>query len=712
MLLGGSIGVWGLLLAPIALVKRFRWALIFLLIGLSLFALRVHEIHQLPIGMPKEVAFEATLNSSFTPIKQKVRGSYLSSQQFTASATLNRLGTVSLHIPIRVIVSHEYEGIPSELILGRGRVIPSRDRSLGALVISPSIHQLRAANLAQRIAHSFRISFLHIAKVDRNESSALIPGMVLGDTSLQSDEFVKSMQKSGLTHLTAVSGENFAIIAMVTLALLRRLMPRRYLLRHVVLALCLLAFLILVGPSPSVLRASVMTGTLLLSQIRGSQSHSLNSLALAVAILLILNPFQAQSFGFALSVAATAGIILFAKRLEKKVPELIAIPLAATIACAPIIVLLSGQLSWTTLPANIAASLAVTPITILGLISALISPFAPTVAGALFGAAEPFAWWITEVAHIGSSPSALYLPRSLLGAAIPLLFIYLIFKKRWIIVGLMAISAIGALLLPHSAWPGGNWRVVNCDVGQGDGLVIRAEERSAIVIDVGPDPEAMDSCLKALHINRIPLLVLTHFHADHVTGLARALKGRRVGMIWTSHFHEPLSEFSQVLSLTSGIPMRSVETGESYRVAGVDIEVLSGGVPTSSLVNGSSINNSSVALTIHQGALSIFAGGDSEPEEQAAILQSGRVKRVDILKVSHHGSRNQYLPLLDALVPRIALISVGRGNMYGHPSPVLIKALSQRHIRTFRTDFDGAIAIDAQLHERSLKSHWWSIAWK
>ena len=127
--------------------------------------------------------------------------------------------------------------------------------------------------------------------------------------------------------------------------------------------------------------------------------------------------------------------------------------------------------------------------------------------------------------------------------------------------------------------------------------------------------------------------------------------------------------------------------------------------------DGSSINNSSVALDITVGNLRIFAGGDIEPPAQEAMMASSDIQPVDILKVSHHGSAYQFLPLMDRLHPKVALISVGLGNSYGHPSPKTIAALTSRGIKVYRTDLDGAISVDPTLKIRTKKSEWWNISW-
>ena len=162
-----------------------------------------------------------------------------------------------------------------------------------------------------------------------------------------------------------------------------------------------------------------------------------------------------------------------------------------------------------------------------------------------------------------------------------------------------------------------------------------------------------------------------------------------------------------------GYSVSEVSQGESYAVGpNITINVLwplKNPPPPSSNPNGTEINNGSIALIIHDRFFTLFAGGDVETDAQMQIAASGMVSPVDILKVSHHGSKSQYLPLLDALSPRVAFISVGKGNMYGHPAPSLIAALKSRHIATYRTDLDGALAFDSHLRERSMHRQWWNL---
>jgi competence protein ComEC len=127
--------------------------------------------------------------------------------------------------------------------------------------------------------------------------------------------------------------------------------------------------------------------------------------------------------------------------------------------------------------------------------------------------------------------------------------------------------------------------------------------------------------------------------------------------------------------------------------------------------DGSGINNSSIALLISIGKISIYTAGDTEPPAQQAIAESGLIQKVDLLKVSHHGSAYQYAPLFDLLKPKVAIISVGAGNSYGHPAPSTVAALEQRGVHVLRTDLDGAISLDQELRISSQKRKWWDISW-
>jgi competence protein ComEC len=503
--------------------------------------------------------------------------------------------------------------------------------------------------------------------------------MVLGDTSLQSSTFKNEMRRSGLTHLVAVSGANFAIVSTFILYLMQFIF-RKIPLRLGATAIFLIAFIALVRPSPSVLRAAAMAAVLLIAQGTHRGRDSLPALGFAIAAVVVADPWQARDPGFALSVLATAGLLIAAPRLIEKfstvmpkpLATVIATPLAATLFCAPVIVAISGQLSLMSIVANVLAAPAVAPLTIVGFVAALISPVLPSLSHLLLWCVKPLAAWVAWIASVISDFSVITFAtgaKSFFLVASVLALGYF-FNRKVVVTGLLILIAISWLV----RFPGSDWQVANCDVGQGDSMVVNLGGHRAIVIDTGPDPIAEDRCLHQLGVKKIELLILTHVHADHVGGVDGAIRDRTVVVQW----------FGNVRAGTRA-------TFASDR-GPVTVDVL---WPQGQWADDqtSDPNNSSIAVVLRAPDFSLFAGGDMEPESQSQI--AGIVGRVDIYKVCHHGSRFQDESFTRTLSPTISVISVGAGNSYGHPAPETIQSLTRLGSRVLRTDLDGAIAIRA-----------------
>jgi competence protein ComEC len=672
-----------------------------------------------------------TLKTDPTWSKPKVIGSRFRSKSMSALASVSSVsidGEVkSIRLPVRITSSKYIDLIPGEKFAVTGVAFPTAERRVAALIATTGdFERLSQANYLQRISAKIRDSFRETAKSVGGAAGALIPGLVIGDTSLEEPNFVVEMRRVGLSHLTAVSGANFAIIAAFLLWLSQWVF-KRVRSRLILTSLVLVGFIFLVRPSPSVLRASVMCAVILIAKARGVKADSVPSLGLAISFLILMDPFQAIDPGFALSVAATAGILLLAPRLEiwsterfghEKLAQVIAIPLAATFMCTPIILAISGLFSLVSIPANVLAGPVVAPITIIGFIAALLSPILPSVSHILLVAIKPLAQFIVWISNIASELPVLMLPKSYLGAVIAILVIALMKFKKWLALFLLLIIATLIIVLP-GRWPGSNWAVANCNVGQGDGMAINLGNNEALVIDVGPDSKLMDDCLSDLGVKRIPLLVLSHFHADHVHGLDGALGGREIANVWVSNLDQPKSERDTAYLLLGTTPIHQATAGETIEFKSargpVKIEVLWPSKSQSRFEalpgDGSAINNSSVALLITVGKLRIFSAGDLEPQAQEALLALTKIDPIDIYKVSHHGSSFQFLPLMSVLHPKIALISVGAENSYGHPAPSTVNALEVLGAKTLRTDQDGAISVDEALKIRTKRNDWWNISW-
>jgi competence protein ComEC len=653
--------------------KRFAVLIVALLLGASVMSIRMSALQSSAIHQYRTTTTQIELQVTTDPnrVAPKIMGTAFAPTPFSfIGQALLVDSRYKLRIPVRVIAStRSVDGLlPGQKIRVSAKVLMSKERRVAALlIVSQKVEVLTPPSKWARSLATIRLGLRQATGT--GDAGALIPGMVIGDVSKQSVDFKNDMRRSGLTHLVAVSGANFAIVSSFVLWGMQFFF-RRINYRLIATAISLTAFIALVRPSPSVLRAAAMAAVLLFAHGTRQGRDSLPALGFAIGAVVIADPFQARDPGFALSVLATAGLLLLAPKIK---PKILAPPIAAMVFCAPVIVAISGYVSPMSVLANLLAAPAVTPITIVGFIAALISPIAPPISGLLIFLVKPFAAWIAWVARWSSQFPVFTLKTGLygfLGAALIVTAIYF---------GRAKFASILLILIISTSWlqrfPAGDWRIANCDVGQGDAMVINLRHHRAIVIDVGPDPQLIDRCLHQLGVKEIPLLVLTHPHADHVGGLQGAKKNRRIGTTWFGN----------------------ITAGTHARIDAIDIDVQ---WPQSTSFDNNP-NNASIAATFTSPDFTLFAAGDIEPPVQAQLLS--RIGKVDIYKVAHHGSRYQDLDLLRELSPAVAVISVGAENSYGHPATSTINALTQLHAKVLRTDVDGAVAIRAERHRLSIQ---------
>ena len=696
------------------------------LVGLSLVSFRQAALNNqfLQSKVGSVVRLEGVITTDPILKEGLVIGSYRKPDQLSALFKLTSIDGTRIDLPLRIRFNPSSDVEIDQNLIVNARLVKSKERKVAALAIANGeITKIGKPRNLFRFTSKIRDDFRSLAS--DNKAGALIPGLVLGDTSLQSQSFITQMRRVGLSHLTAVSGANFAMVATFLFWLLQFLIKglRN---RLWVVGIILFLFIFLVRPTPSVLRAAVMSAVVILAKYFGERSFGIPSLAAAIMFLLLLDPIQSTDPGFALSVLATAGILLLSpvieERLSKKVKttwivQSISIPVSATIFCLPVIALISNQLSLVTVPANILVAPVIAPITLLGFVAAIIAPIAPFLSSFLLLIATPLAHWIVIVSQSMANLPAISFNRTFMFFILfTAIIIGLISERKWVIYLAILFLSI-QLMISHFTWPGSGWQIANCDVGQGDGMVVNLGEGNAIVIDVGPEPEKMDQCLRQLGIKSIPLLILTHFHSDHIGGLSKVLENRRISQVWISKLAEPAAAYQSTIKQLSGIDIKIVEQGERYLLPKFATQVLvlwpkllMGQMPTLP-GDGSEVNNSSISVIIKTKTLSIFAGGDIEPAAQELITSSGYLSKVDVLKVSHHGSAYQYLPMLDRLNPKVAIISVGQGNSYGHPDQQFIDELISRNIQVWRTDQSGGISLATPNKIRVTGKEWWQIRW-
>jgi competence protein ComEC len=569
-----------------------------------------------------------------------------------------------IETPARILVLASDQGwrhlLPGQRLTATGRLAVPRGGDLTAAVLSansaPAL--LGESSWMQRTAGSLRAGLQRACLPLADEPGGLLPGLVVGDTSRLLPAVEDDFKTTGMTHLTAVSGANVAIVVGLVL-LCARWARAGPLLTAIVCGIALIGFVLLARPSPSVVRAATMGAVGLVALAVGRPRAALPALGAAITVLVVADPQLAGDAGFALSVLATGGLLLVAPgwrdRLRARgVPaglaEALAIPAAAQLTCAPVVAGLSGTISLVAVPANLLVVPAIAPATVLGVACAAVSPVWP--AGAEFAAwlgSWP-AWWLVLVARYGARVPAGTLPwldgvagGLLLGA---LTVALLVAARHPLVRRLVAVVAVAVVVgalpvrLVAAGWPPDGWLIAVCAVGQGDTAVLRVGPGQAVVVDAGPDPAAADRCLGRLGVRSVPLLVLSHFHADHVGGLAGVLRGRRVGAVVTPQWPEPVTGRASVeqTAAAAGIPVTAIGPGWRYAAGPVELALL--GPPYPMRGTRSDPNNNSLVLRAEVRGIRVMLAGDAEEEEQRALLDGlpAADLRAELLKVAHHGS--------------------------------------------------------------------------
>ncbi|MDH6462402.1 competence protein ComEC [Micromonospora sp. A200] len=724
----GAAHLLGVLGRPAGPVRRYGWIAVAVLIGVvcgaSATAARLHVRDAAPLRALVDDRVRVTAELVLRDDPRPIRGAPGRPATLLVTAELTRLSDSDgrrVSAPVRVLVlatDPAWRGrLPGQRLTAEGRLTAPRGGDLTAAVLivpgPPVAHG--PPPWLQRAAGTLRAGLQRACAPLPDDQGGLLPGLVVGDTSQLPATVEEDFRATGMTHLNAVSGSNVAIVVGAVLLLVRwaRAGPG---VAAVLCGLALVGFVILVRPSPSVVRAATMGAIGLAALAAGRPRAALPALSAAVAVLVLVDPELAGDAGFALSVLATGGLLLLAPRWRdalrrRGVPaglaEALAVPAAAQLACGPVVAGISGTVSLVAVPANLLAVPAIAPATVLGVLAAAVSPVWP--AGAEFAAwlASWPAWWLVTVARVGARLPAgtLPWPGGVPGALLlaGLTVALLLATRRPVVRRLVAVGTAAVILgtLPvrilASGWPPAGWLIVGCAVGQGDALVLPVAAGRAVVVDAGPEPSAVDGCLRRLGVREVSLLVVSHFHADHVGGVAGVFRGRRVVEVRTPGLAEPAAG-RDLVAAAGAVVLRATEAGWSYRAGGVELVAL--GPPYPLHGTRSDPNNNSLVLRATVAGVRILLAGDAETEEQRALLD--RVPpdglRAEVLKVAHHGSAYQDPAFLDAVRPAVALVEVGVDNDYGHPSPSVLARLARNGVRVLRTDTDGDVAVVTGRH--------------
>lgn len=544
----------------------------------------------------------------------------------------------------------------------------------------------------------------------------LTRGMVVGDTSAMPPEQAEAMRVTSLTHLTAVSGAHFAIVLMATAGLLRWWGWHRRL-RAVLAVAVMIGFALLVFPEPSVVRALTMALAVCAALWWGRRPQALPALSAGVIALVLVDPYLTLSYGFALSVTAVAALVCWApvlavslqRWLAPSVAKAVAIPIAAQVACAPILVLFMPGVGTYGVAANLIAAVCAVPVTLVGLAAVVLGPVNATLAaltGSMAGAAAtPIAWVAQTLAEAPGSWWAW--PQGAGGAvAMAVVSIGVISAsvaretpRRWRVAAL-AVSALTLVATPAIDQWGAprqvqmdDWSVAVCDVGQGHMMMLRAALDQAVVIDVGAVDAGAVECLDRHGVRGVPLLVLTHPHADHDGAVADVLEHVPVGQAWVSPATTRDGHAQAVQELAEGGVTTSVAArGDAATVGRATVTVWH---PERGSDDGSwGVNDASVVVTGASGQVRVANLGDLERQGQRALIRAlPPGLDIDVVMVAHHGSASQHPALIDAIDATVAVVGVGEGNRHGHPDSGALELYARHGATVVRTDQCGDAVI-------------------
>jgi competence protein ComEC len=553
----------------------------------------------------------------------------------------------------------------------------------------------------------------------------IVLGVVLGEDEGLPRGVQDDFRASGLYHLLAVSGQNVAFLAagIYGLGWLVRL-RRRW--RELSILVAIAVYVLAVGWQPSVVRAGVAGALASLAWLAARPRDRWHFLAVGALVLMVWMPTSALEPGFQLSFAAVAAIFLAVPRVRTSldgyplpagVADALAIALACGLTTAPIVLMHFGNAPLYTVPANVLAFAAAPLVLGLGLLAAVVDPASPTAAAGLAALAGWAAAWLELVARVVAD-----LPGAQIGARTALALSALavagwfaaraagrhvrIPRQR---LGLAAVVSGAAVLVipvwistrPAPTWdPPAGLRVTFLDVGQGDSTLLETPS-ARVLVDEGPPEADVAGQLGRIGVSALSAIVMTHPQRDHVGGAADVIRRVRVrevlepGLAATG----PESEEALGAARAHDVRVEVVRAGTTFRVGGLVLNVL---WPADAGTPSEDPNQNAVVLVASYGETDVFLSADAESDVTSRLPLGA----VEIMKVAHHGSEDPGLAdELRTLRPRIAVISCGRNNDYGHPRPETLAALAGAPgLRVYRTDQDGRVVIESDGRNLTVRS--------
>ncbi|MBX3129816.1 MAG: DNA internalization-related competence protein ComEC/Rec2 [Polyangiaceae bacterium] len=623
---------------------------------------------------------------------------------------------------------------PTRLFRNLGAPDPTPYAARGRVWLSGSVHALelleRGTGLGALIDRARAHVRRRIVATFAPGAEELARALVLGETDL-SEEDNAAFKKSGLSHLLAVSGTHlvFAVVSLVR--------ALRVLLAHIPLlaargdvgrvaagagvALSLL-YADFAGGSGSAWRAAWMLAVVFAASALGRRPSGVRALGASLVVGVLVDPLAAYDLSFLLSVAATVGLMGLGSPVVRRIARLesralrwllesVTATVSSMIPCAPLLLLMAPELTLAGVAANVVAApfgeLVSLPLCLghglLAWAPALERGVALTASGALLA--------VRAVAHASANATWLALdfpePTRLQLCALSVATALWCCGRRRVLVAILACGGLLGLELVERSRepPRGELRLTAVDVGQGDGLIVDFPSGRRWLVDAGgfmgttvdPGARAVLPLLRARRAARIDVMVISHPHPDHFTGLVAVLRALPVGELWDTgqgeaHGSGPVYRELLALARARGVRIRRPDSvcGE-HREGDVRVAVF-GPCP---LDPDASANDNSFVIKLSYGERALLLTGDAEHDQEAALVaREGDALRADVLKVGHHGSRTSSTREFVARVrPTVALISAGTRNRFGHPHAPTLATLSSHGVRVERTDESGSILV-------------------
>ena len=585
-------------------------------------------------------------------------------------------------------------------------------------IAETSINYLSNTILNSRKWVAQKIETLH-----NKQTAALLKGLLLADRSEIDYKTKESFINSGVIHVLAVSGLHVGFIVLIFMFLTSRISIYP---RTILTILGLIAFLLLTGSTPSVFRATIMVVVMLLIYLSNRSYNSLNALAIAALILLLLNPAEIFNPGFQLSFSAVLSILIVYPILSERITTknrvlrylllFSAVSFSAQLGTLPFTLIYFQKLSIISLFANLVVIPLIGIIVGLGVLTIFISTFS-TLFSLFFASANMlFTDGLLAIVDFTGTQqfSFFYIPNfSLIDALFFYLFLIITiysvkkftnnfaFAVLFLLVGLnlfFYLQIDNKQLLPD-----GKFSVVMIDIGQGDGILLKFPNGEIALVDAGNASPSFDNgerviapLLRRLSIKQIDYGFISHVDSDHYKGFLSLIKNG-----WIKEIYKPAID----TTLNKDIRLEKIIKDNNVKLSYYSKSKLMFGNlafyilndTTNSKYNSFDSNNKSGIFKIVHGNNSFLFVGDAEyPAERLLIKSYGKFLNSDILKVGHHGSKSSSSQkFIDAVSPKVGIVSAGLNNKFGHPVKLVMDRFTHNNVTLYRTDLEGAIILQS-----------------